>query len=333
MVGSESDSDDPPYRQRPPDVLTEEDLKHTPRRGCSGWGDTPLHAACGNDRVGVCRILAGRLGGGGIPLYAARSERDGASPLLRACEGDSVGCIEALVAVGADINARNNSGESPLYIALSRKNDDVARCVFKHGGKVMPRDGVVMRRFTMVRRQLEAEASKAALAQQRDAAASATSERTAAYDAEFGTTDFVAELERMKLEMGGGGAGSGGGRSGGSAMRGGTGGGETRAPQPKSEAQKAKAARRRKAKKAAQKAKKAAAAASALAAPAPAAGAVAPPLPAAAAVAPSPPRSSARAPGAAVGAAAGARGAPSVDVDESDSEVEDYDEVDDIVLE
>ena len=334
-MSSSSDEDDS-SPERPPDELTEEDLKHMPRRNTAGWGDTPLHAACGNDRVGVCRILAGRLSSSGVPLYAARSERDGASPLLRACEADSVGCIDALVAVGADINAQNNSGESPLYIALSRKNDEVARCVLKHGGKVAPREGQIMRRFTMLRRRLKAEASKAALVQQRETAASA-SQRTAAYDAEFGTTDFVAELERMKIEMGGGGAASGGGGGG---RRGGSGSGESRAPQPKSEAQKAKAARRRKAKKAAAKAKKAAlaAAAAAPAAPEPAAAAAAARPPHAAAVASPPPApGSAGAVGAAaLGAAAGGAGLrdePPADVDEDDSEVDDYDEGDDIVLE
>ena len=45
------------------------------------------------------------------------SDRDGATPLIRACESGSVGCIELLVAAGADVNALNSAGQSALYIA------------------------------------------------------------------------------------------------------------------------------------------------------------------------------------------------------------------------
>ena len=58
------------------------------------------------------------------------SDRDGATPLIRACEnGNSVGCIELLIAAGADVSALNSAGQSALYIALMHKNNDVAECV------------------------------------------------------------------------------------------------------------------------------------------------------------------------------------------------------------
>ena len=91
--------------------------KKAPRSGKAGWGDTPLHAACGNGMVGPCKLLAVRKGNRGNPLHSLVSDRDGATPLMRACESGSVGCIEVLVAAGADVNALNSAGQSALYIA------------------------------------------------------------------------------------------------------------------------------------------------------------------------------------------------------------------------
>src|SRR3569833_3932034 len=72
--------------------------------------DTSLHAAAANDDV--ARIEA--LLAAGTPIDAR--DKSGATALLVATHADHLAAAQALIAAGADVNAKDNIGASPyLY--------------------------------------------------------------------------------------------------------------------------------------------------------------------------------------------------------------------------
>ena len=64
---------------------------------------------------------------------------DGSTPLHSSswCRGGlSSGTVEGtrlLLKHGADIDAENNEGRTPLQLALEHGRDDIARCLTEHG--------------------------------------------------------------------------------------------------------------------------------------------------------------------------------------------------------
>ncbi len=57
----------------------------------------------------------------------------GLTPLLYAARNGCSGCVEALMAAGADVNLPTPEGVTPLMIALDNAYNDVAKLLFDHG--------------------------------------------------------------------------------------------------------------------------------------------------------------------------------------------------------
>jgi ankyrin repeat protein len=58
----------------------------------------------------------------------------GLTPLLYAARGGCLGCVQALVSAGADVNLPTPEGATPMMIALDNSNNDVAKFFLEHGG-------------------------------------------------------------------------------------------------------------------------------------------------------------------------------------------------------
>ena len=57
------------------------------------------------------------------------------TPLHIAANKSHKETIELLIAKGADVNAKDKSGNTPLYTAVRRKRTKTAALLRKHGGK------------------------------------------------------------------------------------------------------------------------------------------------------------------------------------------------------
>ena len=87
----------------------------------------------------------------------------GLTPLLYAARGGCYGCVDALLAAGADVNLPTPEGVSPIMIALENDRNGIARLLMERGGNphvwdVVRTDGALHRR-----RQCGAAAVVAAL--------------------------------------------------------------------------------------------------------------------------------------------------------------------------
>ena len=76
-------------------------------------GDTSLHIATANGRTETVKML---INGGSI--LNSRSDSDGFTPLMRACEHDQLSCAILLLDAGASITAKDQKGHTPLHWAL-----------------------------------------------------------------------------------------------------------------------------------------------------------------------------------------------------------------------
>ncbi len=63
----------------------------------------------------------------------AQPETDGTTPLHRAVAEDRADIVKALIAAGANVNAKNHYGVTPLVIALSNGNGATASLLLKAG--------------------------------------------------------------------------------------------------------------------------------------------------------------------------------------------------------
>ena len=69
-----------------------------------------------------------------------RSDSDGATPLHRACECGDIECARLLIEdAGADIDAVDVNGNTPVHTAFAFAHTDLAAYMLGHGGASSPR--------------------------------------------------------------------------------------------------------------------------------------------------------------------------------------------------
>jgi ankyrin repeat protein len=101
---------------------------HARSRSPLSPGNTPLHAAVAGGRAESVRALLGR--GADSDLT---QEPGGYTPLHIAASQPDAEIVKLLIGQGADLNRRTGKGETPLAIALARKQQAVADVLRCHG--------------------------------------------------------------------------------------------------------------------------------------------------------------------------------------------------------
>jgi uncharacterized protein len=90
--------------------------------------------------LGVMLIGLGILGGAGAMIALRRRQRQAAQSagqvLLQATEAGDIGQMEALLAKGAEVNARNAYGWTPLHVAAAGGDPAVVAVLLKHGADI-----------------------------------------------------------------------------------------------------------------------------------------------------------------------------------------------------
>ena len=91
--------------------------------------DISIHAAA---RMGMIEAVKQHLAAG---ADVNAKESGGATPLLFAAQGGHKEIAELLITKGADVNAKHNGGNTPLDWAIFNKDTETADLLRKHGGK------------------------------------------------------------------------------------------------------------------------------------------------------------------------------------------------------
>lgn len=100
--------------------MTGKHPKRTERPGVDRAGRAPLHYAAGD---GVVSEAIRLLRTGADPNA---QDDDGRTPLHFACQENSTEIVRALVAAGAKVDVRDNYGNTPLFRAVYASSGDVA---------------------------------------------------------------------------------------------------------------------------------------------------------------------------------------------------------------
>ena len=95
--------------------------RYTPKESVESQGATPLHAAVAKGNAAVAEVLIKK----GADVNAKLSMNN-YTPLHLAAQYNLYELAELLVANGADLNSKGSKGESPLDIAISKGNKEVA---------------------------------------------------------------------------------------------------------------------------------------------------------------------------------------------------------------
>jgi len=96
-------------------------------------GCTLLHKACDKNRKDIVEFLISS----GADVNA--KENDGDTPLIEASEG-YLELVKILVAKGADLNSRDDDGNTPLHEAASQGHTDVAEYLISKGAEINARN-------------------------------------------------------------------------------------------------------------------------------------------------------------------------------------------------
>ncbi len=98
--------------------MTQKTPKRTPRPGVDEYGRTPLHYAALDGDAGELEPL---LGAGADPNA---QDDNGWSALHFAAQARCVACVRALLAAGAEVDLRDSHGNTPLSTAVFNSRGD-----------------------------------------------------------------------------------------------------------------------------------------------------------------------------------------------------------------
>lgn len=96
-------------------------------RGCAvntgdGEGLTSLHFACAHDHEALVMLLVDCCGD---RLLREARDKHGCTPLWIACFSGSDRCVDAMISLGADVNAANDHGRSCLHAAAAKDHASI----------------------------------------------------------------------------------------------------------------------------------------------------------------------------------------------------------------
>ena len=200
--------------------MKDERVKLQRRRGgpnAKGRGDAVLATCCLSGRSVSCAETIINMGGD----IDNRSSSDGATPLLRACEGGNPHVVKLLLDKGADRTAETRDGRNAMHIAGQFKWPDLVEvlldegaplCTLRTCGKCKLIQKLIQRKRERARsggaknRQRTAEEKQAAL----DAALKAFEQEFGTFEDEVAKEGGVGPFGEGDGDGGGGGGGVGG---------------------------------------------------------------------------------------------------------------------------
>ena len=102
-----------------------------------GVNNTCLHYAASHNRTNICKLLIDKY-----HVNVNTKNEYGETSLYKAFFNNATNACKLLIKKGADVNIRNNQGETPLHLATQLMYDDVVWCelLLKKGADVNARD-------------------------------------------------------------------------------------------------------------------------------------------------------------------------------------------------